>query len=397
MDRSAFIGGTIQHPEDKQYVTFIKSGKVQMLNGINVSRGENELILYTPQYDSDTNTNDSGIEVLVEMQQPDLITSGMATGYVREIRNGAGSTPIPFDHVVLSATGIGIGAAGTKLLNNVEIGDEIGISHKIKTYEAGCGSAQSTLEWDGAYASIGGAFYFLKDGAIESFTDDEGAKARHPRTAIALNDEFIYFIVVDGRDPAFSIGMTIEELAIFARDTLGAKWGIAEDGGGSSTMVVNGQVKNNTFCNNIFCSARIFLPLTIGGSPEAGGEPKSSAEQPSPQSPIPFPGSEDKNIVLTPAVERLVPNGLMMVVVEPMDKSLRYASDTGIRTLEETEVRLGPGTNYATIDSIPEGVDGNVVEHFLNGAFATTSYWWKVQLGDTIGWVEEQSLEEAGG
>ena len=54
----------------------------------------------------------------------------------------------------------------------------------------------------------------------------------------------MYFIVVADRDPFGNVGMSIVELASFVKNTLGATWGIALDGGSSSTMVVNGEVKS---------------------------------------------------------------------------------------------------------------------------------------------------------
>lgn len=393
-DRSAFIGGTISHPLDKQNVTFLKSGKIQEINGINVPRGTDQLILYTPQYDATTNTNEYGLEVLVEMYQPGLLSKGLVKGIVREIRNNAGSTPIPFDHVVLSATG----TARTKLRNNVEVGDEISISHRIKSYVDGCGSPVSTLEWNGAYASIGGAFYFLKDGQIYGFPRDAGATARHPRTAIAYNDEYIYFIVVDGRDPYLSIGMTIAELGAFTRDTLGAQWGIAEDGGGSSTMVINHVVMNNTYCNNIFCSTKIYLPLTIGGNTSKERKAELEAQGPSALEPVEYPAGGDKDLVLTTTVERLVANGMLMVVVEPASRSERFTPGSSIKAIERAEIRLGPGTNYAVLANANANTEGSVVDHLnqLNGIHATGSYWWKVNLAGVTGWVKEESLVQSG-
>jgi hypothetical protein len=393
-DRSAFIGGTVSHPEPKQVVTFLKSSKVETINGINVSRSPDQLILYTPQYDANTKTDEYGVEALVEMRQPSFVSEGVVTGIVREIRNNAGSTPIPFDHVVLSANG----EAKAKLLNNIEEGDEIAISHKIKDYVNGCGSDVSTLDWNGAYASIGGAFYFLKDGEIYGFPNDSGATARHPRTAIAYNDEFVYFIVVDGRDPYLSIGMTIAELGAFVRDTLGAKYGIAQDGGGSSTMVINGVVVNNTYCNNVFCSTKVYLPLTVGGSTSPEEKAELLAEGPSGLEPDPYPAGGDSNLVLTSTIERLVANGMLMVVVQPPGRSEKYVAGSSIRALDGAEIRLGPGTNYAVLSYAEPNAEGTVVDHLnqLNGVQATGSYWWKVNLGGTTGWVKEESLSALG-
>lgn len=338
LDRSAFIGQCVFHRPEKQLITFTARGTTMQFDGINFTRGSDELVVYTPQYDSDTNTDGSGVEVLVEMTRPSLVLPepAMAKGYVREIRDGQGSTPIPFDHVVLSATG----TDRATLLNSVSVGDEIGISQEITQFAQGCSGAFAG-DWTKTYASISGSYEFLQGGVIQGFADI-GATARHPRTAIAFNDAFIFFIVVDGRDPARSVGMRIDELAQFVQSTLGASWGIAQDGGGSSTLVVNGEVKNN-----------------------------------------PSDGSE-----------RPVVNGMMMVGVEPKSQSTTFVPGEAVESSVPVDVRLGPGTNYAATTSVPANTVGTIQSHYnnLNGILATGTSWWKVSLGSAVGWVPEESL-----
>jgi exopolysaccharide biosynthesis protein len=63
--------------------------------------------------------------------------------------------------------------------------------------------------------------------------------ALHPRTAFGVNrnGRYVYLVVVDGRET--SEGVTMDELAdILLR--YGAHTALAFDGGGSSTMVVEG-------------------------------------------------------------------------------------------------------------------------------------------------------------
>jgi hypothetical protein len=139
------------------------------------------------------------------------------TGYVRQIRVGAGDSLIPFNSIVLSARG----TAADTLLANVQVGSEIHVSQEITSFEYDCETPYE-LSWAKTYASLQGAFFFLKNGQIREFPDDPGAVNRRPRTAIAFNDQYIYFVVVDGRDLYHSVGMTINELALFTRDTLGA-------------------------------------------------------------------------------------------------------------------------------------------------------------------------------
>ena len=68
---------------------------------------------------------------------------------------------------------------------------------------------------------------------------------RHPRTAIGINADStrLYFVVVDGRHLT-STGVTLKEMyGIF--EALGAVHAVNLDGGGSSCMVVNGEVMNH--------------------------------------------------------------------------------------------------------------------------------------------------------
>jgi exopolysaccharide biosynthesis protein len=68
---------------------------------------------------------------------------------------------------------------------------------------------------------------------------------RHPRTAIGWRaDGTLVLVVVDGRQPRISVGMTINELAHLMLD-LGCVEAINLDGGGSSTMVIRNKIVNN--------------------------------------------------------------------------------------------------------------------------------------------------------
>ncbi len=66
---------------------------------------------------------------------------------------------------------------------------------------------------------------------------------RHPRTVFAWNDTHWFLVVIDGRSP-ISVGMTFPEMAELLTETLGATEALNLDGGGSSTLVVDGQVRN---------------------------------------------------------------------------------------------------------------------------------------------------------
>jgi hypothetical protein len=374
LDRQAFIGECVDHRPEKQYVVYLDSGIEQPIDLINAERDDNKLVLYTPQFDSTTLTDDTGVEVLVEITRPTMILPepAYALGYVREIQVAQGSIPIPFDHIVLSANG----TASDTLMANVSIGSLLGISQEITHYEQDC-ETLSDQGWTKTYASVSGSFYFLKDSEIQQFSDP-GALERHPRTAVAFDDTYLFFIVVDGRDSLHSIGMTIQEVALFARDTLSATYGIAQDGGGSSTMVVNGEVKNNVFCNNTVCNYefKTFLPVVEG----EGQLPPESVRALDPG--------------LSADYQRLVANGLMMVVVEPWYASDAFLPGDVVTTTAPVAVRLGPGTQYAALTTVLTDTRGVVLDPLndLSGVLAKYQFWWKVSFPEASGWVPQDFL-----
>ncbi len=161
-----------------------------------------------------------------------------------------------------------------------------------------------------------------------------------------MNEDFIYFVVVDGRQPDYSVGMTTEELGEFCRDTLGATWGINQDGGGSSAMWANGEIVN-------------------------------------------WPSD---------GAERQVANGLMMILTEPVRRSGKFSPGDLVLAREATRLRLGPGTNFGRSVKVGEGESLTVLAHAnnLEGVFATGQNWWLVASEGREGWIPESSLRPSG-
>lgn len=104
--------------------------------------------------------------------------------------------------------------------------------------------------WPGLTDAVAGGPTLVKDGRItvtsaeEKFAPDI-TRGRAPRTGIGLHDDgTITLLVVDGRDGSVSRGVTLTE---FAQQflALGAKQALNFDGGGSSTMVIQGRVVNH--------------------------------------------------------------------------------------------------------------------------------------------------------
>lgn len=117
------------------------------------------------------------------------------------------------------------------------------------TFEEGSVDAERLLS-DGAEQILSFGPVLVRDGQIAVTEEDEvgRAKASNPRTAIGIVDELHYvFVVSDGRTDD-SEGLTLYELAEFMQ-SLGARLAYNLDGGGSSTMVFNGEVINDPTTN----------------------------------------------------------------------------------------------------------------------------------------------------
>ena len=89
------------------------------------------------------------------------------------------------------------------------------------------------------FNAISGETLLVMGGQLIPDLDDS---VTQPRTAVGYskNGRTLYLVVVDGRQPFYSEGMTVRELAALMR-SLGAQYAMNLDGGGSSTMVVEGR------------------------------------------------------------------------------------------------------------------------------------------------------------
>jgi exopolysaccharide biosynthesis protein len=203
-------------------------GSRRRLNGLNRARGANELVLFTPGFSDTTLTDDTGTEAIVR------------AGRVSEVRDGAGSTPIPRDGFILSATG----TQRQWMRSTLKTGKRVTTSVTLRPVD------RSTVNpWKNAEDILGAGPKLVTAGKVDITAAREKmlptfATDRHPRTAIAsLRDGRVLLVVVDGRQPSLSIGMSLNELARFLIE-LGAVEAINMDGGGSTTMVVRDAIVN---------------------------------------------------------------------------------------------------------------------------------------------------------
>ncbi len=124
--------------------------------------------------------------------------------------------------------------------------------------------------------ALGGNPTLIENGQIieRNVTGSERFFRRHPRTGVGLHpDGRVLMVTVDGRQDR-SVGMTLQEFAdLFS--SLGATWALNLDGGGGTTMVVNGGVRNRPSdgSERAVSSALLVLPGSDTGESAAAESP----------------------------------------------------------------------------------------------------------------------------
>ncbi len=101
-----------------------------------------------------------------------------------------------------------------------------------------------TLGRRGVLDTLGGNTRLVKSGKNVAPNGSGYPYTRNPRTGVGKTSAGkVLLVTVDGRQPGYSVGMTFVEFGrLFIR--LGASDAMNLDGGGSTEMVVNGEVKN---------------------------------------------------------------------------------------------------------------------------------------------------------
>jgi hypothetical protein len=211
----------------------------QSINGINEVRAMDELIIYNKYAGLSTGTNYWGTEITVKYltEQPMVNDTIFVVAVAKDsiIANGHGNNVIPADGGIIS----GHGTSSTFLNDNVFVGDTLCFILQLPPV------TQSIIEL------IGGTPRLIRDGIVSVEWEKEGvsrsfAYDRHPRTAVGFSQGStkLYFFTVDGRQPGYSVGMSLFELADYMLGW-GVYQGVNLDGGGSTTMVVRGNVVNS--------------------------------------------------------------------------------------------------------------------------------------------------------
>ena len=203
------------------------------LTGVNIARGPEAAVLYTPPWGRSTGTNPHGTElVLRHVQQPQEVRLDHTSLLEVVGLHANGDTPIPRDGLVLS----GHGAQASAIRD---------LWHRIEQRRAGNRVLLRVEGETSAVESVGGTPVLVHEGRRWVAADgNDFVVGRHPRTLVGWNPGGATLLVtVDGRQPEHSVGMSLLEAADLLL-ALGATEGINLDGGGSTTFVSAGRVVN---------------------------------------------------------------------------------------------------------------------------------------------------------
>ena len=221
------VAGNLRVERLGMLATWQGAGPRRPVHLVNRPAGPNGTTLFTPAYGSTTPAG-AGVTEAVLSPFPAATPNTDLVGFVTENRRGG--TAIPPGGAVLAARG----TQGQRLAIEAAGGQLVTVRLVLRP------------EWRDVPEALGGGPIIVRAGkpifnALEEFGSAQ-LNRRHPRTAVGQRaDGRIVMVVVDGRRPGYSAGMTNFELAQ-AMIRLGVVSASALDSGGSSTMAFDGQL-----------------------------------------------------------------------------------------------------------------------------------------------------------
>lgn len=226
------------------------------IDGVNRARQDHSLMLYNHHIGKGTQTDASGVEWLLRPLGEVLLQQDNVFEVVRRVER-AGNMNLPAGGFYVLSAGSDWFSKPSDPLGRLREGDRIRIrlSVELQTDPENGSVAASGVDISrpgGVSLVTGGGPRLLTDGrhSAEDFVDYEGfaeshSGRRHNRSAAGFSRDStrIWLVAVDGRQPEFSRGATMAELAQIMRD-LGAWNAVNLDGGGSTTLVVRERMVN---------------------------------------------------------------------------------------------------------------------------------------------------------
>lgn len=202
-----------------------KQGYVKGISSLNDTVRSNSLVIFNKYFGNSTKTNNEVTEIKLKRLTP-LIIGDSIKFVVRAKNIGIGNMTFEKDEYVLA----GNGTSKSFLDSSILVNDTITLIFNTNPFRGNI------------FTMTGGGPTLIINGVIQ----DGLQTAVHPRTAVGFNYDStkLFFVTVDGRQPGFSVGMSLPELANYMK-SIGCYNAVNLDGGGSTTMVVRNKVVNS--------------------------------------------------------------------------------------------------------------------------------------------------------
>ena len=215
--------GNVQIGRMDLNVSLFDVDQARYFNNLNFNKSlekSSGLVLFSNAYSSSNAASGNTFNIWIAIEEGEPRIGQTVRGTIEEAFDSDEAHSLDADHLLLS---VYIDTAYQSILpvmRTLAVGDSVEIS-----FSAAEG-------WEEMQTVIGAERRLIKDGVMESFTD----QAKAPRTALGImEDGRLILYTADGRNAAYSAGLSYAQLAQRMLD-LGAVQAVNLDGGGSTQM-----------------------------------------------------------------------------------------------------------------------------------------------------------------
>lgn len=201
-----------------------------------------------------------------------------------------------------------------------------------------------SVGWPQVFDAMAGNPVLVENGENIGYKCDSSFCKKQPRTGIGVTAENkILLVTVDGRQKRYSVGMNLFQFGRLFQ-SLGAVYALNLDGGGSTTMVVDGEVKNRPSDGSERSVGSAVLVLPGPDPDEPVPQPYSSPTTAPPPPPLPSPTPTD-----VPGIPGLPETAPRTNVIDGF----------AVAGMTVTSVLTDPGSTGGLLDAIRAGDVGS--------------------------------------
>lgn len=214
-DGSAIIG------QPTLSMSFVSQGEKYPIAMLNKVRSGSGFALFTDEFSYTTKNRSAGTDIILSISEETVLTVNCSfKATVEEIKHSNGAIELPEGRLVLSISDES-DPWRLGMLENLEVGQTIDFSISCEDER-----------WESVQNAVGALYKLVSSGEVE-----EGLEATaHPRTAVGVTaDGNTVFYTVDGRQPGFSSGASMVDVAQRMVE-LGCVEAVLLDGGGSTNL-----------------------------------------------------------------------------------------------------------------------------------------------------------------